>query len=78
MAPQPGCSWFETCKENVLEVPDDEVCFVLLVVFYNFLTSFRIAVGKLVVAQIVKKLHASCGVWKFIVMFIWACHWFLS
>ncbi|GFG37082.1 hypothetical protein Cfor_07922 [Coptotermes formosanus] len=24
MAPQPGCSWFETCKENVLEVPDDE------------------------------------------------------
>lgn len=23
-APQPGCSWFETCKENVIEVPDDE------------------------------------------------------
>lgn len=23
-APQPGCSWFETCKENVIEVPDDQ------------------------------------------------------
>lgn len=29
IGPQPGCSWFETCKENVIEVPDDEDTAVL-------------------------------------------------
>jgi len=61
-APQPGCSWFETCKENVIEVPDDEVCFVVILVFYNFLTPLRTALGELVVAQRVKKLHTFCAV----------------
>lgn len=61
-AAQPECSWFETCKENVIEVPDDEVCFVVILVSYNFLTPLRTALGELVVAQIVRKLHTFCAV----------------
>ena len=57
-APQPGCSY----KESVIELPDDEVCFVVFLVFYNFLTPLRTALGELVVAQIIKKLDTFCAV----------------
>jgi len=43
-------------------MPGGEVCFVLILVFYNFLTPLRTALGKLVVAQIVKKLHTFCAI----------------
>jgi hypothetical protein len=58
-APEPGCSWFEKCKENIIEMPDDEVCFDYNI--FNFLTPLSTVTGKLVFAQIIKKLRTIYG-----------------